>query len=58
VQIKVLSAGQKLILPSDEVCEYSARLRYSDEQLTADAGALEWQALVRKLDSIDPSYRS
>lgn len=58
VQIKVLSAGQKLILPSDEVCEYSARLRYYDEQLTADAGALEWQALVRKLDSIDPSYRS
>ena len=58
VQIKAQSAGKPLILPSQEVSEYSARLRYSEEQLTADPGAMEWQAMVRKLDSVDPSYRN
>jgi len=43
-------------MPSEEVSEYSARLRYSEEQLTEDPGALEWQALIRKLDSEDPSF--
>lgn len=57
VQLKAQASGQQLIMPSEEVSEYSARLRYSEEQLTADPGALEWQALVRKLDSEDPSYR-
>ena len=58
VQLKAQSSGQKLIMPSEEVSEYSARLRYSEEQLTANPGVLEWQALVRKLDSEDPSYRN
>src|ERR1700761_2470238 len=58
VQLKAQSSGRKLIMPTEEVSEYSARLRYSAEQLTANPGALEWQALVRKLDSEDPSYRN
>jgi ribulose-5-phosphate 4-epimerase/fuculose-1-phosphate aldolase len=58
VQLKAQSSGQQLIIPSEEISEYSARLRYSEEQLTANPGALEWQALVRKLDSEDPSYRN
>jgi ribulose-5-phosphate 4-epimerase/fuculose-1-phosphate aldolase len=58
VQIKAQSSGQKLIMPSEEIREYSAKLRYSEEQLTADPGALEWQALVRKLDREEPSYRN
>jgi ribulose-5-phosphate 4-epimerase/fuculose-1-phosphate aldolase len=58
VQLKAQSSGQKLIIPSEEISEYSARLRYSEEQLTANPGALEWQALVRKLDSEDSSYRN
>jgi ribulose-5-phosphate 4-epimerase/fuculose-1-phosphate aldolase len=57
VQLKVQSTGQELIMPAEEVSEYSARLRYSEEQLTANPGALEWQAMIRKLDSEDPSYR-
>ncbi len=57
VQLKALSSGKELIKVTEEVSEYSARLRYSEEQLTANPGALEWQALVRKLDSEDPSYR-
>jgi ribulose-5-phosphate 4-epimerase/fuculose-1-phosphate aldolase len=58
VQLKAQSSGEKLIIPSEEISEYSAQLRYSEEQLTANPGALEWQALVRKLDSEDPSYRN
>lgn len=58
VQIKAQCTGEKLIMPSEEVSEYSARLRYSEEQLTEDPGALEWQALIRKLDREDPSYRN
>lgn len=58
VQIKAQCTGEKLIMPLTEVSEYSARLRYSEEQLTADPGALEWQALIRKLDSEDPSYKN
>jgi ribulose-5-phosphate 4-epimerase/fuculose-1-phosphate aldolase len=57
VQLKAQATGQELIMPTEEVSEYSARLRYSEEQLTADPGALEWQALIRQLDSEDPSYR-
>ena len=57
VQLKAQSTGLELIMPTEEVSEYSARLRYSEEQLTADPGALEWQALTRQLDSEDPSYR-
>lgn len=58
VQLKAQATGAKIIFPSEEVCEYSARLRYSEEQLTASPGALEWQALVRQLDREDPSYRN
>lgn len=57
VQIKAQSTGQKLIIPDHDVCEYSAQLRYSDIQHTATPGAIEWQALLRKLDREDPSYR-
>ncbi len=55
VQLKAQSSGQKLIMPSEEVSESAARLRYSEEQLTANPGALEWQALPRKLDREDPA---
>lgn len=58
IQIKAQSTGQKIIIPSHDVCEYSARLRYSQEQLTELPGQLEWQALMRKLDRDDPSYRN
>lgn len=57
VQLMAQSAGT-LTIPSEDVAEYSAKLRYSEEQLTAAHGELEWRALVRKLDRIDPSYRN
>ena len=57
VQIMAQSTGAKIIIPSHDVCEYSAQLRYSELQLTASHGQIEWQALMRKLDREDPSYR-
>jgi ribulose-5-phosphate 4-epimerase/fuculose-1-phosphate aldolase len=58
VQIKAQSTGQKLIIPTHEVCEYTAALRYSDVQHTGTPGDIEWKALMRKLDREDPSYRN
>ena len=53
-QMDVLSTGAKVQLPSEEVCEHAA-MQY---EKSAPAGTYEWDALVRKLDSIDPSYCS
>ena len=58
IQVKAQSTGQKIVIPSPEVCEYTARMRYSEEQHTASPGALEWKALMRKLDGEDSSYRN
>jgi ribulose-5-phosphate 4-epimerase/fuculose-1-phosphate aldolase len=58
IQVKAQSTGQKIVIPSTEVCEYTAKMRYSEEQHTATPGALEWQAMMRKLDSEDTSYRN
>lgn len=57
IQIKAQSANSKILVPSHEVNEYSAQMRYSEAQHTGSPGALEWQALIRKLDRMDPSYR-
>jgi ribulose-5-phosphate 4-epimerase/fuculose-1-phosphate aldolase len=53
VQILAQSAGSELVLPSEEVCEHSAK-----QQELEDYGQLEWQALIRMLDQEDPSYRN
>ena len=52
-QMDVLSMGREIHLPSAEVCEHAAK----QYQKTAPAGTHEWPALLRKLDSIDTSYR-
>lgn len=57
VQLKAQASGQNIITPDHEVCEYTAQLRYSEAQHTGNPGAVEWQALLRKLDREDPSYR-
>ncbi|MFG1358402.1 class II aldolase/adducin family protein [Xanthobacter pseudotagetidis] len=57
IQVKAQSTGQKIVIPSPDICEYTASLRYSDIQHTGNPGAIEWQALMRKLDREDPSYR-
>lgn len=57
IQVKAQGTDSSLIVPSHEVNEYSAQMRYSEAQHTGSPGAIEWQALLRKLDRMDPSYR-
>ncbi|MEX2598579.1 MAG: class II aldolase/adducin family protein [Dehalococcoidia bacterium] len=52
VQVQAMSTGQPLNMPPHEVCERAAR------QLTSRSFAGdEWEAYLRLLDSLDPSYR-
>lgn len=47
-------AGGPLVMPSAEVCEKTYGELVGD---CAPEGTLEWPALLRKLDAIDPTYR-
>ena len=55
LQVMALSCNMKLQLPPQEV------VQYTNQQLTPGVvrrrGLLEWPALLRKLDQIDPSYK-
>lgn len=57
VQVAAMSCGAELALPPDAVAEKVAgqyeRMAFDDADLD-----LEWQAHLRLLDRIDPSYRS
>ena len=52
-QIDAYSTGRELHLPSAKVCENTAR----QYEKSANSGVYEWPALLRQLDSIDPSYK-
>jgi len=52
----LLATGQPLRLPPREVCEDAAR-RYWNWYKGDPFGQLDWDALVRRLDAEDPSYR-
>ena len=52
-QMDVLSMGRKIHLPPADVCEHAAK----QYEQSAPAGTYEWDALLRELDLIDPSYR-
>lgn len=54
-QLMTLATGQKLTLPSPEVCEKTA-LQYSCNR-GEPAGADEWPHWVRMMDQLDRSYR-
>ena len=55
-QIQALSAGgpDALIYPSDEVCEKSAQLFEN----ALPVATRDWAGHLRRLDALDPSYRS
>jgi len=54
IQLTALAGGAKFHMPDKAVCEQTHRdLLGNDEP----EGALEWPALLRKLDAIDASYR-
>jgi hypothetical protein len=55
VQVAALSCNVELQLPPPEIVEESYRMYLP--QTRRPFGVLEWPALLRKLDKIDPSYR-
>ena len=54
VQIDAYSTGRELHLPSEEVCRHAAK----QYEQSASPGTYEWDALLRKLDQSDPSYKN
>ena len=57
VQVSTLSMGAELVVPPPEVCE---RVGRQYDQMAFDDGdlLLEWDAHLRMLDRLDPSYRT
>jgi ribulose-5-phosphate 4-epimerase/fuculose-1-phosphate aldolase len=55
-QVAAMSCGSKLRVPSDEVAAKTAHLY--DPATRRRFGLLEWPAMLRLVDAIDPSYRS
>ena len=55
IQIEAQAGGGKLVMPSATVCEETHRDLLGDG---SPEGALEWPALLRKLDLLDASYRT
>lgn len=53
-QLRLMATGAEIIEPSPEVCEHTAK--QFDKQ-RASGGQAEWAAILRKLDTIDPSFR-
>ncbi len=54
IQLRALAGASKMIVPMPEVVARTAAQLHDDDAIE---GALEWPALLRKLDRIDPSYR-
>lgn len=64
IQVAATSTGQPFILPPDDICRRAERQFNAPEptaspQLVADPNELNlaWDALLRLLDRLDPSYR-
>jgi len=55
IQIKALAGNAKLVTPDHAICEKTRRELLGDG---SPEGALEWPALLRKLDAVSPSYQS
>ena len=53
-QVDTLAAGGELVIPSEEVCEKTAR----QYDLYPDIGERDWRGLIRKLDRQQPDYRN
>ena len=56
-QIQALSVGgiDNLVFPSEEVCEHAAK---QFEGVTESLPMRDWPGHLRRLDALDPSYRS
>ncbi|MEO7404542.1 MAG: hypothetical protein ABIU95_12820, partial [Burkholderiales bacterium] len=63
-QVDAMASGQKLSMPSTAVAEATARMGFTQERVEeytdgmSPLGRLEWPALLRMLDGLDPSFRN
>ena len=55
LQVTTLSCNTEIALPPRKIIEEASHLYQPG--VRRKLGVLEWPALIRKLDSIDPSYR-
>jgi len=55
-QLKAMATGDELIIPDAAIQRETARMY--EPGTRRPFGLLEWHALIRKLDRIDPSYRN
>ena len=59
VQIDAMQTGDKIVVPSEKVCELTARQYAGEEEEDMDERLdLEWQALLRLIAEQSPDYRS
>jgi ribulose-5-phosphate 4-epimerase/fuculose-1-phosphate aldolase len=56
-QVALLSMGQTLRLPLEEVCKHTAGQYWNGAVPPQRYGRESFAALMRRLDRIDPSYR-
>ncbi len=55
MQLRLMATGGEIIEPSPEVCERTAQ--QFEKQRVKGQGRVEWAAILRNLDDIDPSFR-
>lgn len=55
LQLKAQAGGTELRFPSEEVCEKTAK-QFEESYSRGESAKLQWEALKRMLDRIDPSY--
>lgn len=58
IQLQVMQAGRQPHMPKPGVAEHTARNWESGDAGIGTAEPREWQALLRRLDRMDPSFRS
>ncbi|MCY1464357.1 hypothetical protein D9M71_823730 [compost metagenome] len=51
-----MKAGRPLIVPDHDACEYTAR-QLNNDRYHLESVDLVWQAELRRLERIDPSFR-
>ena len=57
-QLDAMATGAPLIEPSEEICEFVGAMNWDPEGVEAAGKRRAWEALVRRLDREDPSYRA
>jgi hypothetical protein len=56
IQLRAQASGRELVpLPAKSI---EANTTYATLAMKGQMGALPWPALLRKLDRVDPSYRT